>query len=104
MVIEASARACYQAQIEDKHRVGLDHVEAILAQMVSVLVVYYQHWQFGKFVYTFRCWTFHKSGVFLFLVASKANIFLIFDSETSMQPEILLPIYMVAYANELYRV
>jgi len=43
MVIEASARACYQAQIEDKHQVGLDHVEAILAQMVSVLVVYYQH-------------------------------------------------------------
>lgn len=35
MVIEASARACYQAQTEDKHQVSLDHVEAILAQMVS---------------------------------------------------------------------
>ncbi|KAH1007052.1 hypothetical protein HUJ04_004333, partial [Dendroctonus ponderosae] len=33
MAIEASARACYQAQLEDKTTVTLDQVECILAQL-----------------------------------------------------------------------
>jgi len=34
MVIEASVRACYQAELEDKTVVTLDHVECILAQLM----------------------------------------------------------------------
>ncbi|XP_066262616.1 centromere protein X-like [Euwallacea similis] len=34
MVIEAAARACYQAQLEEKTVVTLDNVESILVQMM----------------------------------------------------------------------
>lgn len=35
MAIEAAARACYQANLEDKTTVTLDHVECTLPQLVS---------------------------------------------------------------------
>lgn len=38
LVIETSTRACYQARMEDKQLVSLDHVEAILAQIVSTFI------------------------------------------------------------------
>ncbi|CAG9766363.1 unnamed protein product [Ceutorhynchus assimilis] len=34
LVIEAAARACYQAQFEDKTTVTLDHVECTIPQMM----------------------------------------------------------------------